>query len=447
MKSKLFRFARFSGWAFAGLTFLTLSLPASAQIKLNSITTYSTREDFYAAASTESFLDEYPSGTAFVSGSALGGVAISTNSPKSLLILSGGVAVPGHPNALVTASNQPFFPGDIITFTFTHPIRAFGISFGAFGTTDGIWSATTDSGEIALSHFDPLASGENFGSFIGFTARAGILSVTIKETSGNNFAFGLTDLELSAATGTLLNLYDDFSEGSIDPSKWSVSPMCGGNAYDCAREVRNGHLRLAVRGYGDVSRDSGSSFASSQVLFTNPNSIDSLQVNLSVQSFSASACSANSDAAHPQFLISGTFFNTGTGTASGDVSAYLMVERRTDDLSDPPGILRVGGFMSLDGRFFNNVDLGTLQVGEQARVSIQWDLLNKAFVLRIVKSTTTPAIVEQSMPYTLPDSQMPAVPIKSIQAGSFAPNCVSQRSIASIDVNVDNVRANLVGPQ
>src|SRR5262245_51134384 len=116
-----------------------------------------------------------------------------------------------------------------------------------------------------------------------------------------------------------LSLYDDFSEGFIDPSKWSVQPMCGDTGYDCAREVRNGHLRLAVRGYGDTNSDSGTSVASSQVLFMNSNSIDSIQLSLKVKSFISSGCQANSDAAHPQLLINSTFFNTGTGDASGDV--------------------------------------------------------------------------------------------------------------------------------
>jgi len=243
-----------------------------------------------------------------------------------------------------------------------------------------------------------------------------------------------------------LSLYDDFSEGFIDPSKWSVQPMCADTGYDCAREVRNGHLRLAVRGYGDPNSDSGTSFAASQVLFRNPNSIDSIQIGLKVKSFITSGCSANSDAAHPQFLVSGTFFNTGTGDASGDVQGFLMVERRTDDTFDAPGLLRVGGFMQLNGQFFNNVDLGTLQVSEAAQATLLWDRPNHALVVRIVKSITTPSIVEQSMPYAVPDNQPPFVPFKSIAINSFAPNCTAQRSVAAMDANIDNVRVNLVDP-
>src|SRR5215510_5798353 len=243
-----------------------------------------------------------------------------------------------------------------------------------------------------------------------------------------------------------LSLYDDFSEGFIDPSKWSVQPMCGFTGYDCAREVRHGRLRLAIRGYGDPNSDSGSSFANSQVNFRNPNSIDSIQLSLKVKRFISSGCPANSDAAHPQLIISGTFFNTGTGDASGDVKGFFMVERRTDDTFDAPGLLRVGGFMQLNGQFFNNVDLGTLQVGEAAQATLLWDRPNHALVVRIVKSITIPSIVEQSMPYAVPDNQPPFVPFKSIQIASFAPKCTAQRSVAAMDANIDNVRVNLVDP-
>ena len=43
----------------------------------------------------------------------------------------------------------------------------------------------------------------------------------------------------------------------IDPAKWIATSMCGANAYDCAREVRLGHLRLAVRGHGDPGGSTG----------------------------------------------------------------------------------------------------------------------------------------------------------------------------------------------
>ena len=42
-------------------------------------------------------------------------------------------------------------------------------------------------------------------------------------------------------------LYDSFNRNRIDPAKWITPPVCEDpNAQDCVREVRFGHLRLAV---------------------------------------------------------------------------------------------------------------------------------------------------------------------------------------------------------
>jgi hypothetical protein len=338
--------------------------------------------------------------------------------------------------------------------------HGFLLSDGNFTTIDfpGAFSATlvtgSTNGDIVGDYDDASGFLHGFqlqhGSFstIDFPGAVQTFAATVNEPGQVVGFYNLAGQHGFLATPNpsaqnTQSLYDDFSEGFIDPSKWSVAPMCGFTAYDCAREVQRGHLRLAVRGYGDPNSNSGTSFAASQVNFRNPNSIDSIQFNLNVGSFISSGCLANSDAAHPQFLVSGTFFNAGTGDATGDVSAFFTVERRTDDTFDPPGVLRVGGFMFLNGQFFNNVDLGTLQVGEGAQGTLRLDRLNHAVVVRIVKSITTPSIVEQSMPYSVPDNQPAFVPLKSIRIGSFAPNCTAQRSVAAMDANVDNVR---VGP-
>jgi probable HAF family extracellular repeat protein len=318
--------------------------------------------------------------------------------------------------------------------------------FGIAANRDIVGSYNDDSG---LTHGFQLQQGSF--STIDFPGAGLTLAAKVSEAGQVVGFYNLAGQHGFLATPNpsaqnTLGLYDDFGQGFIDPSKWSVGAMCGGgNAYDCAREVQHGHLRLAIREYGDPNSDSGTSFAASRVMFRSPNTIDSIQLNLNVRSFISSACPANSDAAHPQFLISGTFFNTGTGDATGDVSAFFMVERRTDDLN-PPGLLHVGGFMFLNGQFFNNVDLGTLQVGEGAQATLRLDRTNHAVVVRIVKSTTTPSIVEQSMPYSVPDNLPPFVPFKTIQVASFAPNCTAQRSVAAMDASIDNVRVNLLGP-
>ena len=410
------------------------------------------------------------SGTAFQGmnnrGDVVGGYNDSSGRGHGFLLSAGNFTTVDFPGAVDTTAGKINDRGQIVGNydDSSGNIHGFLLSDGNFTTIDfpGAFSTTfpgsiSANGDIVGFYDDKSGLFHGFqlegGSFstIDFPGAVSTVALRVNEPGQVVGFYNLAGQHGFLATPNppaqnTLNLYDDFSEGFIDPSKWSVSPMCGFTGYDCAREVQHGHLRLAVRGFGDPNSDSGISFAASQVNFRNPNSIDSIQVNLNIQSFTSTACPANSNAAFPQFLISGTFFNTGTGNASGDVSGFLVVTRSTDDTFDPPGVLRVGGFMFLNGQFFNNVDLGTLQVGEGAQATLRLDRLNHAVVVRIVKSSTIPSIVEQSMPYSVPDSFPPFDSFKMIQVNSFAPNCTAQRSVTAMDANVDNVRVNVVGP-
>lgn len=258
------------------------------------------------------------------------------------------------------------------------------------------------------------------------------------------WTYGLTLLMclIWSAAEAQLSLYDDFGSGYINPEKWIAPPMCGSGAYDCAREVQNKKLRLAVRGYGATATDSGVAFDASPLLFPNPNTIETIGIQFKVKSFRSVGCPSNNEAAHPQLLVHGAFFNTGSGNPNDDVMAFLMVERRTDDVSSPPKSLRVGGFMWTNGSFFNNVDLGTVKINETATATLTWDRTNHAFIARVVKKVTTPLVVEATMPYPQPDSTPAAQPFKSLRLGSFAPNCTTGQSFSAMDVNIDNVQLN-----
>jgi hypothetical protein len=92
--------------------------------------------------------------------------------------------------------------------------------------------------------------------------------------------------------------------------------------------------------------------------------------------------------------------------------------------------------------FPDNVDLGTVRVGEPATATLKWDHANNAFVWRIVKTITTPHVVERIRGYALPDDTPPAGPVKALAVRSFAPNCENGDSFAAMDVRIDNVAVN-----
>ena len=147
-------------------------------------------------------------------------------------------------------------------------------------------------------------------------------------------------------------------------------------------------------------------------------------------------------AAHPQFLISGAYFNTGSGTFQDDVQAYVMIERRTDDPSLPESTLRVAAFMSVGTTFFNNVDLGTVQTGEEATLSLTWNRASKTFVAQIVRQLTTPLVEQQTMPYSQADSLPPSFLFRQIQVGTYVPNCTSNMAFAAMKAKIEAVSVN-----
>jgi len=247
---------------------------------------------------------------------------------------------------------------------------------------------------------------------------------------------------VTLASAKSLVTYDNFSGGFIDPAKWIVFSPCATNTYDCVREERNSALRLGLRAYGSNTSDAGISFSASEVQFRNPNVINTIQAATTIDSFSSSACPANLEAAHPQFLVSGTFFNAGSGNPQDDVQAYVMIERRTDDPGLPSTTLRVGAFMSIGGTFFNNVDLGTVETGEEATLSLAWDRTNKTFIAQVIRSQTIPLVEQQSMPYSQPDSLPPSFQFKSIRVGAFTPNCTTNVTFTAMKANIGVVKVN-----
>ena len=248
------------------------------------------------------------------------------------------------------------------------------------------------------------------------------------------------------AQAQVLPIYDDFNGNQIDPTKWNTPPACTANDSSCVRKVHLGHLHLAVKGNGAADLDSGVTFAESQVLFQNPEPIETIRFRFTVTRSSARACPPDSnplnpEAAHPQLLLHGAFFNAGTELPEDDVIAYLMVERRTDDLELAPAALRVAGFTSKGDTFSEHVDLGTLWVWEPAVATLRWDRANHAFVWQIVKAITHPHVVEGTLPYSEGDTTPPAEPFKSLRVGTFAPNC-AEPGFAAMDAFIDNVRVN-----
>ena len=234
-----------------------------------------------------------------------------------------------------------------------------------------------------------------------------------------------------------LRLYDNFHQTFIDPSKWSAPSQCGSPAMECVREIENGKLRLRTRAYGATNSDTGTQFGSSGVNLT-ASSVTDISVQVTVRNSSPQDCATNPGATHAQVLVFGAFFNGGGGTAADDVQAYLQLDHYP---TQAPQTVEVGGFLYYQGQFFDNVDLGAVDVGEHVTVELQWDHPNHQFIVYLVRPAYHTK-VEQFMPYTISDNTAAVSPFKTLSANVYPANCRTATTSADLDVFFNNVMTN-----
>jgi hypothetical protein len=180
----------------AMLTVLVLSLTGHAAADL---IVFDNRDAFRAAIigtpSTTEGWDEFASGTIIPNGTLVSGVVYHLSDPDVSFVVTAGGAAISSPNGLGRTNNpfggEAFIPGDLVTFTFPRQISAFGVSFNTAATAEGVYTLTTDLGDIASSAYDPFP-GLSTGQFAGFITDEPISSVAIRTLVP--FQFGLDDM-------------------------------------------------------------------------------------------------------------------------------------------------------------------------------------------------------------------------------------------------------------
>lgn len=249
-------------------------------------------------------------------------------------------------------------------------------------------------------------------------------------------ACALLNPMVQAQNGKLsgLHVYDNFNQTFIDPAKWIAPWQCGSPAMECVREIENGQLRLRIRSYGANDSNSGTQFSSSAVDLTAA-SVSAIAANVIVRNSNPRDCATNVGVAHSQGLIMGAFFNGGGGTANDDLIAFLQLDRY---VATGAGTVEVGGFLQYQGQFFDNVDLGPVNIGETVIVGLQWDQLNHRFVVMLNRPKYGTNVVRY-MPYSISDTTPPVAPFKSLSANVFPANCVGSSVPADLDIAFDNV--------
>lgn len=232
-------------------------------------------------------------------------------------------------------------------------------------------------------------------------------------------------------------LYDDFAAPTLDLSKWFGAPSCSQFlTLECMRAVHGSSLHLAATTYGRRNTDSASIYDTSSVYFANPMTITSIDARVTIPSSNAVQCPANPTLSHTHFILTGAFFNTGSGKWTEDVNAYVVL----DQFGSPTSSLIATAFLSVGQNFFGNVLLGNVAPGDTVHVTLRWDASGSQFVASL-KQDGSPAVVA-AIPYSQTNVLPPFFPNRLLGVRTFVPSCTATETVASMTAQVGKVLVN-----
>jgi hypothetical protein len=255
-----------------------------------------------------------------------------------------------------------------------------------------------------------------------------------------SLAVGLVKAQDAKPVGTFL--YDSFRGRVINPAKWEGAGAVTRNTLEFVREIRDGHLRLGARTYGDRWGDTGSVFDFAELDLKNAQSITSFGARVVVRSVTGLSCANNPWITLPEVqLIGGGFFTTGDPSSDiGNVDAFVWIQAATPGAFDGP--LSVGMNVSIIG--VSNVGdavLGTVEIGEPVFLFLRWDRANHRFVGGMQKSGSP--VATAVIPYALDDSRAAGFTYRGLSIRNNTPNCVATPTFGSAEAEFDGVMVNV----
>lgn len=234
-------------------------------------------------------------------------------------------------------------------------------------------------------------------------------------------------------------LYDNFSTTPLDGNRWS--------SVERTRAVEGSALRLMQRDGGLTTSDAGTQITSWGENVTRSGPVTQLRTNLRVNAVDVTGCAPNPAPTQARARLIGTFFNSGNrvnGSFVGDVITQINVYRASNS-TDAPGVLRVDASVSMcdssdcntGGSTLGTASLGTLDVGINTLLQIEWDRVNKQFLF------SRDGGVPTAVPYTVNDTLTPGNDFRSVGTRTHVASCASApRAFGSIDARFDNVSVN-----
>jgi hypothetical protein len=117
------------------------------------------------------------------------------------------------------------------------------------------------------------------------------------------------------------------------------------------------------------------------------------------------------------------------------VEAFLAFEHFTNDAE---GVIDVGAFLHWQGRFFGDVGLGNVNVGQKIIAQLSWDQPRHQFVASWT-DVVTGKVTQVLLPYTMPDTTPEATTDKLLGVRGFPLNCLGTQTFADIETTFDKV--------
>jgi hypothetical protein len=238
------------------------------------------------------------------------------------------------------------------------------------------------------------------------------------------------------------SLYDNFDNGELSQARWSAQQQ-GTGGLELVREIRRGRLLMGHRVLGMIN--TGQTTSINRLNFELGRNLTALRFNITVRDVSVLGCSDPEGNISRSFAgFNGTLFNDGSSSgsrdATGNLGAFLFVERRSDSV-DPPEMLHViaGTFRCLNNSCSRvedvQRDLGTVTIGEQVSLRVVWDELNSQLRFRKNRDAVVRVRYEGSVARRINS--------RTLLVRGDAANCLdSRRGVAAMGASFDDVFIN-----
>lgn len=235
-------------------------------------------------------------------------------------------------------------------------------------------------------------------------------------------------------------LVDNFESGLLDGGLWADQERI--------RAISGSTARLLQRDVGSRTDNSGGTYFTWNTPMTRPTPATQLRAVVRVNAIDVVGCTANTAyTTQARARLTGSFFNTGArtlGSFYGDVLAQVSVSRASNS-TDGTGVLRVRGnaFVCSDAdcnvsaSIGSTVDLGTVSVGQDVTLAVEWDRALKTFTF--IRDN---GAASGSLTYTVSDSNEPGNDRKAFGTRTDMADCAANESSAAIDATFDTFSVN-----